>query len=137
MNEAEKRDQNAISRYSVTLMNNTKWREVFSVLYQKVGLPFEVAYVREEEEFRHASAPHISMLEDDYIKDPGLGGGPTYYKEIFSIRIPRKENYRNPKTGAASISEETSKDLLKALHELGQLPIELTDEYIIIYGYRK
>ncbi len=136
--KVNERTQRAISRYSVSLMNNTKWREILIVLYQqKAGFPIEVAFVRDEEEFRQTGVPPINLLEDDFIQDGGFGGGPCDYRDIFAIRIKRKENYRNPKTGAVSISEEASNELLKALNKLGKLPIELTDEHIIIHGYKK
>ena len=138
MNEAHKRDQKAISKYSSALMNNTKWREFFLVLSQQVArLPIEVAWVRTETNFQIAYCPPVSLLEDDYIKDPGIGGGPCYYKEIFAIRIVRKQDYKNPKTGAVSKSEKESLELLNDLEKLGQLPIEITDVHIIINGYRK
>lgn len=103
----------------------------------KMGVSIEVAYVREEVFKSSGHAPPANLLENEFIQDGGFGGGPCHYKEIFAIRTPRKESYRNPKTGAVSVSEKTSRKLLGELDKIGQLPIEVNDEYIIIHGYKK
>ncbi len=118
-------------------VSNTEWREFFSILQQKVGTPVEVAYVSDNKKFTICFPPPMYLLENDYIKDPGLGAGPTYYKEIHTVRIPLQGGYKNPKTGAVNISEKASRELLNELDKLDPLPVEVTEEFIIISGYEK
>lgn len=121
--------------YSTELMNNTKWREILS-LVGRMGETFEVAYVWEER-FQLALPPMEEQLKEKYIADPGIAGGPAEYSEIYSIRIPRKIWTQNPRTGEKLQSIEKSDRFLAEAAKLGLLPLEIKDDFIYVYGYSK
>ncbi|MEE9098963.1 MULTISPECIES: hypothetical protein [Pseudomonas] len=119
--------------YSAAFMNNTKWRELLSLI-RRIGIQFEVAYVGEER-FQTAYAPPESLLKNTYIADPGLAGGPTEYSDIYSIRIPKISLIQNPKTGERLPSTGVSDQFLAEASLLGVLPLEEKDGFIYVHGY--
>ena len=125
-------------RYTIALMNNTKWKKVLNELVL-FGLPFQISCI-DEERWGPKNLPDILYtsedLANDHIRDV-LIGGPVYYKQIFAIRIFRSETLINPKTGRRYQSTEKSDIFLKKINEIGKLPIELDDEFIYIIGYKK
>lgn len=119
--------------YSAALMNNTKWREVLSLI-GRLGIKFEVAYVGRES-FQAALPPSESLLKNTYIADPGVAGGPAEYAEIYSIRILKTSLKQSPKTGERIPSTEASDLFLAAAARLGALPLEEKDGFIYVHGY--
>lgn len=119
--------------YSSALMNNTKWRELLS-LVGRMGERFEVAYVWEER-FQPAFPPAEDQLKETHIADPGIAGGPAEYIDIYSIRIPKTIWAQNPKTGEKLPSTEKSDRFLTEAAKLGLLPLEIKHDFIYVYGY--
>jgi hypothetical protein len=119
--------------YSSALMNNTKWREVLS-LVGRMGESFEVTYVWEKR-FQSALPPAEDQLSETHIADPGIAGGPAEYSYIYSIRIPKKIWTQNPKTGEKIQSTEKSDRFLMEAAKLGLLPLEIKGDFIYVYGY--
>ncbi len=119
--------------YSAALMNDTKWREVLSLL-SRLDISFEVAYVWDER-FRTPFTVMEMSLRDSHVADPGLGGGPTEYRDIFSIRIPRTLPLRNPRTGEVQQTIENSDRFLAEAAKLGRLPLREEGGFIYLDGY--
>jgi hypothetical protein len=118
-------------RDMVGVMNNTKWREVFSAV-AKYRVQFSVSWVNDRiwnTASLHAVLP--SWVAADGIRDPGIGG-PCFYREILLIRFPFciQENFGIRKQDAIS-------DLVADLRNLGALPIRKTDEFLEIKGYEE
>ena len=123
----------AISRYSCALMNNTKWKEVLTILAD-ARHPFQLASVGQEK-FGIEEILSLDALERTYVKDV-LVGGPIMYKDIYALRFPRFKSYRNPQTGRVQHREDASDAVLKRLCQLGELPLEVMEEHAYIWGYR-
>ena len=122
------------SRYSIALMNNTKWREVLSEI-ASIQVAFSIAYIHEEI-FGYSQILCNPDLHEYYIGDGCVIGGPVKYKEIFAVRIERFEEQRNSKTGQITSDESKSIKLLEHLKNHGLLPIEIDERHITIYGYK-
>ena len=117
-----KLDEKLLRKFSVRLMNDTKWREVWSLIVQH-SLRVSMSYATDQEWY---SEFLWGPFTEDYvwekgIRDPGIGG-PFLYKEILSIRIPKK-NQNTP----AFLEDAVS---------IGQLPINETEEEIEIIAYK-
>jgi len=115
-------DEKLRRRYSVRLMNDTKWREIWSLIARH-ALRVEMSYADRQE---WNSDSLWGPFSDDYvqergIRDPGIGG-PFLYKQILSIRIPK-------------LNQDTSAFVADA-GELGELPLVETAEQIEVVGYR-
>ncbi|QTR52211.1 hypothetical protein [Thiothrix unzii] len=123
------------NKYSASLMNNTKWREVL-LLTSHFYPTFEVAYT-EREKFQSARSPEPKMLKTTYIDDPGIAGGPAEYKDIYAVRFPIFHNIRNPITGVTTKNKSIYEEFILALKSLGSIPITEIDEYIYIFGYQR
>ena len=119
--------KNAIqSRYSQRLLNDTKWREIWTLL-TKFGQHFRMQYANSDvwnadnKERLHYPLPSHDVL-DNGIRDPGVGG-PFRYFEIYSIEIPKT----NQEFGI----------FYTHLTDLGTLPLIDHHAYIEILGYRE
>lgn len=119
--------------YSIAFMNNTKWREVLTLI-GRMRMKFEIAYVWEER-FQPALPPTEDQLKETYIADPGVAGGPTEYRDIYSIRIPKAVLSQNPKTGEKLQNTEIGDLFLSEAAQLGTLPLEIKENFIYLYGY--
>ena len=119
--------------YSAAHMNNTKWREVLTLIAQ-FQLEFEVAYVGSER-FQYGSVLSTNLLTETYIADPGIAEGPSEYKDIYAIRIPKTIMLRNAKTGVKIPSSEKSDLFQRAAAQLGAIPIKTKEDFIYLYGY--
>lgn len=134
----ENRIDGIISRkYKARLMNNTKWREVFTCLV-RLDIRFYIVWIDGPASLR--SPPHRVFLDD--IDERGLGdsriGGPFYYKEIHAVRVPRVLRMPKLMRGQVDGYEESEQEvgrLLEELHQMGQFPLNETDDYVEIYGY--
>ena len=124
------------SKYKSALLNNTKWREIISILAKHLKYPIEVAYI-DKEKYTIGFIPAEEKLMESYIVDPGFLTGPTPYEYLYAVRIPHINKYSGKIEGLKSISKDDSDNLLRDLESLGQLPIEITDQYITIKGYSK
>ncbi len=120
-------------KFSAKLMSDTKWREVFTLVGQ-LSIRFELAYI-EGKGFQLGGISSIELLGAHGIADPGFGGGPASYQEIFAIRLFRYAKKRNPITGSVSLDESLSQEFLRLAKTLGQLPIDKQPDFIYVNGY--
>ncbi|WP_154668254.1 hypothetical protein [Pseudoduganella violaceinigra] len=121
-------------KFSAKLMNDTKWREVLT-LVARLSIQFEFSYVGAKT-FQIGSISSLELLGEHGIADPGIGGsGPAAYKDILAIRVFRFAKKRNPLTGSVSADEALSEEFLRLTGSLGQLPIEVQSEFIYVHGY--
>ena len=119
--------------FSAYLMNDTKWREVLLTVAQ-LRVPFEVAIKQEKFQIGMLFPPE--RLASHAIADPGLtGGGPLLYRDIYAIRVPRWIKTRHAKTGILFEDESPGTSFLAHIRALGQLPIEVLDEHVYVWGY--
>jgi len=116
-------------------MSNTKWREVFRCLAQRPELRFEIGWTDPEVMSSYLNRPvDDSQIETTGLRDPGLGGGPFEYWEIFWMRFPRK--FVNPTaTGRERLEVQDLSSFAYVLGQLGMLPIVFNDEYLEIMAY--
>ncbi|PCJ96332.1 MAG: hypothetical protein COA45_11035 [Zetaproteobacteria bacterium] len=135
--ERTRRRLNNMGRQKCALLNNIKWRKILSVLSPpdtEINRVL-VSYTNDCRRFFNSILPHKEDIAKDHIRDAGLwgSGGPVYYDEIYEIRIPflNKDNYYYQN----NFSKEEGKRVFGMLQELGELPIEISDDCIIIKGY--
>ncbi len=133
MDTIRDRIDKSISNYSVSLMNNTKWKLVFEKVAE-LQLSFRVAFVREHK-FGLSHELEGKYIEDKGIADGALVCGPVKYKEIYCVQIERFINVQNPETGATTKTDSQSNLLISYLNMCGMFPIEVTENYINIQGY--
>lgn len=136
----ERLDRAIASRFTCSLMSNTKWRKVFHIFSSpEFGLKvfrYKDVPLDEGEDNGHIRQyldrlPPPNMIGEKWIGDC-LGGGPLYYRSIEWIEIPARYPMRSQ--GRPIVQQ----DLVAAAHALtqaGQFPIELTDEWLRVYGY--
>lgn len=108
-----------------SLMNNTKWREVWTVLAE-LRLRIHFAYADQTSWNDDNSGKLQGPFPVDYVQERGIGdpgiGGPFFYKQILWIRVPRI--YGND-VGA----------FCQRVEALGRLPISVGDDFVEIRGY--
>lgn len=115
-------DKKLRGRYAVRLMNDTKWREVWSLIARH-SLRVAMSYA-DSGDWNSASlwGPFSAdYVQERGIRDPGIGG-PFLYKQILSIRIPK-------------LNQDTS-EFMADVVELGELPITESVAQIEIVGYK-
>lgn len=115
-------DRKIRSRFSVRLMNDTKWRELWSLIVQH-SLKVTMSYADSQEwnsESLWGPFP-ADCVQQHGIGDPGIGG-PFLYKQILSIRIPK-------------LNQDTSPFMADAM-QLEELPLIDTAEQIEVVAYR-
>lgn len=106
-------------------MNNTKWREVWTVLCE-LRLRIHFAYA-DAEDWNRANSRRlwgpfpISYVRTDGIRDPGIGG-PFRYNQILWIRVPR-------------IAGNDTDAFIARLESLGQLSLAVDPEHVEVRGY--
>lgn len=122
------------AKYTVHLMNNSKWRKVLTVLLEN-NVGFEVALIHDENYWRKVQHLTIADLTREYIKDPGIGG-PCLYTEIFSIRLLLNMKKRNSKIGKTEICQQQSAAIIKQLNTLGKLPLSTDEDYCTLQAYQ-
>ncbi|MGO2073899.1 MAG: DUF6678 family protein [Pseudoalteromonas sp.] len=134
MSKVQQRIDSAIANYSVALMNNTKWKHVFKKLTE-FQMIFQIAFVREH---KYGSLQKIHTLDviDDHLADGCVCGGPTYFKEIYAVKIIRFNKSQNAATGRYENTTTSSNAFLDSLQAFGRFPIEITEENIYIHGYQ-
>lgn len=115
-------DKKLRGRYSVRLMNDTKWREIWSLIARH-SLRVAMSYA---DSLEWHSDSLWGPFSDDYvqergIRDPGIGG-PFLYKQILSLRIPK-------------LNQDASAFIADVV-ELGYLPMTETADQIEIVAYR-
>ncbi len=120
-------------QFSAKLMNDTKWREVLTLVGQ-LSIGFEVAYIGGKG-FQFGAISSLELLGAHGIADPGIAGGPATYQDIFAIRLFRYAKKLNPITGSVSPDESLSQEFLSLAKTLGQLPIEVHSDFIYVNGY--
>ncbi len=150
------------SQFTCALMSNTKWRKVFHILSSPaLGLsrftfksiehvhPTADVYTEgirntrlprdELEAYRWLEElPPPNMIGEGGIGDC-LGGGPLYFRAIEWVEIPARyvipgvPQYRRER----QVIHQDIAAVARALSAAGQFPIELTDERLRLYGYRK
>jgi hypothetical protein len=141
LNYEQKIDRIISLKFSTKLMNDTKWRELFTCL-ARLYLAFKVAYIDDENLLLSEKSYYIStdLIGDRGIKDPGIGSaGFCLYKQIYCICINRIPHI--PKTPSEQKylyyqrQQNNFNELLKELDKLGQIPINLLDDRLEIHGY--
>ncbi len=119
--------------YSVSLMNNTKWRELFCRI-AATGLWFKVSTIWNVESsiLQKITQAHF---EKEFIGDGCLVGGPLFYKEIFQLRVLRyqPESKINEKV---EYDDARWQSFLASLDELGEIPLTIHRSEAVIQGYR-
>ncbi|SIP96222.1 hypothetical protein SAMN05421647_101597 [Marinobacterium stanieri] len=122
-----------VRNFSVSLMNNTKWHEVLYLIAQtNVEIRFSTVW---EERFSRPQEVKSPIFHEEYLGDGCLVGGPIFYKEIRELRIARFQQLRDSRTGAMYKDESCSQHLLNSLEKLGQLPLTIGDDEIILCAY--
>lgn len=125
--------QRRAKRYTVHLMNNTKWREVFDIMIDS-GVPLEAMLIGHDQPVWQKVSLTKEQLLEEHIADPGIGG-PCLYMEILAVRFPIVEELVNEQTGRTFTSNHQSADLQEQLFGLGQLPLFEIDGYCEIRAY--
>lgn len=132
----ERLDLTIANQFTCCLMSNAKWRKVFHILCSpELGhMRFRFKEVGREE---RPNQTLDKLLKPDMIGERWIGdclsGGPLYYRAIEWIEIPAQYVERSPERQVVwqDIVEAT-----RALSQAGQFPIELTDAWLRLYGYR-
>ena len=111
---------------SASLMNDTKWREVWEVL-TALQLRFHIAFLGQPDWNAQNSLSLYGPFRSDFvlhrgIRDPGVGG-PFDYQDILWIRVPRV--YRN------NVDE-----FLRQVGSLGQMPLFEGVDVVEVRGYQ-
>jgi hypothetical protein len=124
---ADRRINAKIATARACLMNNLKWREVFSTLARSVHLttPIYWRFVRDDRSF-FCSVPSLhglSLLPERLPDELPYPYGP--YREIDWIEIPASESTKHNDLDA----------LTSELEALGQLPLSRTEAVLRISGY--
>lgn len=126
--------QRRTAKYTSRLMNNSKWREVLTLLLENNAV-FEVALIHDESYWRQVQHLTLTDLATDYIKAPGIGG-PCLYAEIFAIKLPLKTEKRNPQIGKTTTCQQQSAAIIKQLNALGKLPLSTDENYCTLQAYQ-
>jgi hypothetical protein len=126
--ELQRRMDQAIAQAKVCLMSNTKWRKLFVALGQMRLVPssFRMKLVRSEHQAQDR-VPPLEFLLKDKLKDCASGPD-TPYREIDWVEISRR-----------SLTEARENDLEqihRALAEISQFPLELTETTLKVVGYK-
>lgn len=119
--------------FRTSYMNNTKWREVIAVAVEH-GCCMSVSDISNPCRYLMGQLKR-EQLAADHIKDPGFGGGPLLYKDIYALRIEKFESSRNLSTGAVELCDRKSTQFVAQLSAIGLVHIEETEEHISILGY--
>jgi hypothetical protein len=128
------------NRFSVALMNNTKWRKVFEIVSaQSVLFDWQDIYPPTGDcdgEYLSGWRGTFHPLDKQYILTKGLGdgglvGGPIRYAEIQRVVIPRSYVGHDGREKKVNDIEA----LAKALSALGQIPLTLHQDFVEIEGY--
>ena len=113
-------------------MNNTKWREVFSLAVE-LECRLLVSDIRSPSHFVRGNIDE-SMIAEDHIRDPGFGG-PVTYVQIFALRVERYEATRDPSSGRTGLSSARADEFLNRLDDLGMIERVLGEDFIEVRGY--
>lgn len=115
-------DKKLRSRFSVRLVNDTKWREVWSLIAQH-SLRVAMSYADNRDWNSDSLWGPFSAdyVQERGIRDPGIGG-PFLYRQILAIRIPK-------------LNQDTSAFMADVI-ELGDLPMTETVDQIEIVAYK-
>jgi hypothetical protein len=132
--------EDRFSAKSVSSMNDTKWREVL-VRASRLELWFVAAFICEKEpvvprefdrQYLRSPLPEVAF-ERHQIGDWGGMCGP--YKDLFWVLFPRRFCYAND-CGHKYFRDQRIQELLDDLADLGKLPLEVTDRFVRVYGYK-
>lgn len=129
-----------LRRYEAALMNNTKWRMVWTALTE-LRAPFKLAMADADDwNADHADRVHRalppSLVEDWGIADPGVGG-PFLYVQILSVSVPEPEP-RSPEADTLGMPFQSVHDhelLRTRLLNIGELPLREEPQELQIWGY--
>jgi hypothetical protein len=119
------KDRKRAGRFPVSLMNDTKWREVWMVMTE-MRLRFRFAYAGDDR-WNEANSERLQgpfpagYVQAKGIRDPGIGG-PFFYKEILWVRVPR-------------IPGNNIESFVAQVRSLGQLPVHFGPDYVEICAY--
>lgn len=119
------RSHRTARKLSASLMNDTKWREVWEILTD-LRLRFYIAFLGHNDWNVHNSAKLQGPFSRDYvlergIRDPGIGG-PFLYKHIQWIQVPK-------------IRGNNVDEFSRRLEVLGRLPVFIDSNFLEIRGY--
>jgi len=128
--EDKRRINATIAKARACLMNDSKWREVFSLLGSSPHLrtPVRWRFVRDDRVF-FDPVPPASWLLAKHLPDT-LPSPYGPYREIDWIEIPAQHQVDRWVTHKNDLDA-----LMTELRELGQLPLSRSDSAIRISGY--
>jgi hypothetical protein len=114
-------------------MNNTKWREVFTVIL-RYNLHFSIKFKNDNKNFNSRGNQIKNLINLTGIDDPGIGG-PFKYVAIDELFIPYKFQVIDMNREFNQRSQLIDNLSIKSLAEitsLGKLPILQTETGIAI-----
>jgi hypothetical protein len=125
MNQPRKPATRIRDHFSASLMNDTKWREVWELL-ASLKLRIHFAYARGHSwnlsNSKTLQGPFpAAWVEERGVRDPGIGG-PFRYEEILWIRVPR-------------IAGNDVDAFCARLDALGRLPLRVEPDFVEVRGY--
>jgi len=125
--------QKTLRDYSVSLMNNTKWRKLFLSLARA-----DVKIERATWRFIDSNCEYVQRLprEDELAENRFQDGRfqPYEYKWILSIEIPSQ--FR-PIPGVGYAKKQPVDRLVEVLKAVGQFPVEQTSGGVVIVAYKR
>lgn len=133
--EMQRRARTAEARRLVELrpvMNDTKWREVFSVIAAR-GIWFQVQLIDPQWTSGIIAPSRVSgvVTSEDWVD--GLVGGGFYLRELLWMRCPAVVPGELVKSVAPRKQDLVG--LCETLQTLGKLPIVQEEAYLEIRGY--
>jgi hypothetical protein len=133
VNARDDQYRKAAAGYSVSLMNDTKWRKLFKLLH-RAGVRIDRAtwHFIDATQPMLLGLPRENELDETRFRDGRFQ--PFEYKWIRSIEIPRE--YR-PIANVGYAKQQPVDKVAEVLADAGQFPIENTAEGIKIVAYRK
>ncbi|MCR9412915.1 hypothetical protein NB471_10125 [Vibrio alginolyticus] len=124
------------NRFSVSLMSNSKWRKVFTVL-DVPELMLKQCYwkfVDNDDEFLGWFTKSDELMEK-YVGD--YGSGPFAYKRIEWLEIPKVGKPSGYENVPFKHWHQDIDGALSILNSIGQFDTELTGRGLRIYGFRE
>jgi len=121
----------------VSLMNDTKWREVFTLLV-KQGIWFQIELIDWQvgklSNLQRQYHPTVFLENPNGFVDGVVSSG-FFFWEIRRVRCPATIPGRLVLSSRDHVQD--LKTLVASLECLGRLPLDVTDDYIEIRGYNE
>ena len=129
--------ETSIKKYSFSLMSDSKWRRLFSVVHDG-SIPLSVCYWKlvESKEVKEGSVPNLELLGDSFVGDCGALNGPFSFREIEWILLPARFGYRPYEKAPLRYSYQDVSIIAAMIDAQGKFEYEMSDEGLKIYGYK-